>query len=137
SLDDRKALNKPAPGALGTLTKTRGKLMKRRAVCLIVMTSALILGADDTSPTWTNDVSKMQFPDGAAKGTLLGKEFHIDTVKLENGTLTLQLGTDVIPDAAIIIFLPIKSGQTIEGKTFEFGENAQGAKPQSVHIKRK
>jgi hypothetical protein len=79
----------------------------------------------------------MQFPDGAAKGKLLGKEFHVDTVKLDNGTLTLQLGTDVIPDAAIIIFLPIKSGESIEGKTFEFGENAQGAKPQSVHIKRK
>ena len=112
--------------------------MKHAAVSLMILASAVLMAADDPAPTWTSDVAKMQFPEGAAKGKLRGADFTIDKVALDpTGALTLQQGTEIIPDAAIIIFLPVKSAQAAEGKKFEFGDNAQGDKPTAVHAKRK
>jgi hypothetical protein len=98
----------------------------------------LLTAADPARLTWTMDLDKMKVPDAPVTGKLLGADFKGDVVKLDKlGALTLQQGKDVIPDAAVIIFLPIKPGQTIAGKAFAFGPKDEDAHRPSIHIERK
>jgi len=69
----------------------------------------------------------MKFPTGAASGKIMGADFKVEGVKLEaTGALTLRQGTGFFPDAAVSIFLPIKAGAGIAGKSFQL---APGKKP--------
>ncbi len=112
--------------------------MKSITGCFVMCLVSLSVWADDASPTWTTDLAKMQFPDAPVKGKVLGGDFSIDVVKLDGGTvLKLHQGKNTIPDAAVIVFLPIKPGQSLEGKKFEFGEGSKGEAPLSVHVKRR
>ena len=91
------------------------------------------------APAWTLELAKMNFPDKIASGKIRGTDFSVETVKLDaNGVLTLRQGKDFFPDAAIIIFLGLKPGEAIEGKTFHIDADSQPGKgTPSIHMQRK
>jgi hypothetical protein len=113
--------------------------MKYFCACLTVGLAVLLVGADSPRPEWTTDVDKMKFPEAPAVGKVQGADFVVDKVKLEaTGALTLQQGTEIIPDAAVIIFLPIKPGQSVEGTSYEFSAaKVEGEKRPPIHVKRR
>jgi hypothetical protein len=91
------------------------------------------------APVWTLDLAKMKFPDKAAHGKIHGMDFSVEDVKLDaQGTLTLRQGKDFFPDAAIMIFLGLKPGEAIEGRTFQIEPDSKpGKETPSVHLKHK
>jgi len=78
---------------------------------------------------WTLDLKQMAFGDGPLAGRMLGSEFKADKVLLQNTGLHVQSGNDHIH-----IFLRLKPGQGIEGKTFEWGKDEKEERRPSIHI---
>lgn len=91
------------------------------------------------APLWTLDLVKMKFPDKTAAGKIHGMDFSVEAVKLDAaGVLTLRQGKDFFPDASIQIFLGLKRGDAIEGKTFHIEPDSKPGKgTPSVHVKHK
>lgn len=120
----KKTLDKDMPGKIKTLQAERDKLLKRLAQVDAEL-------ADLTRPEWTLDLAKMKVPNAPVVGSILGENFKPEKVKLSPfGTLELEQGR-----SRLIIFLPIKAGQAIEGKSFEFGpDDKQIGKRPSIHV---
>jgi hypothetical protein len=82
---------------------------------------------------WTTDLDKMKIPNRPASGKLLGQDFKVEGVKLQGGVLTLRQGKDFFPDMAVLIFLQLRPGDDVAGKTFEIPA-ADTPDPQRPHI---
>jgi hypothetical protein len=67
---------------------------------------------------WTTDLTKMKIPNAPVSGTIHGKDFVMDQAKLENGTLTIRRGKGFWPEAAVVVSLFLKEGETVAGKTY-------------------
>ncbi len=120
----KKALDKEKASKIKTLHAERDKLMKRLAQVDAEL-------ADLTRPEWTLDLTKMKVPETPAAGKVLGEYFKVEKVRLTSvGTLELEHGR-----SRIVIFLPIKVGQAIERKSFEFSaDDKQTGKRPSIHV---
>jgi hypothetical protein len=88
---------------------------------------------------WTTDLDKMKVPDRPASGKLAGQDFKVEGVKLEaSGALTLRQGKDFFPDLAVLIFLPIRAGQGIEGKSYVVAATTvPGQQRPHIHMQRR
>jgi hypothetical protein len=82
-------------------------------------------------PVWTLDRAKIAIPDRPASGHLLGANFEVENARLDPpGTLTLKHGSN-----SLVIFLSLKPGQAIAGKSYEFGpERDFDLSRPSVHV---
>lgn len=111
--------------------------MKPLAACTLLLASILLAHADTGNRQWTLDLKKMIPPGTPVAGKINGKDFKLDKIKFDpNGALTLQQGTEVIFDAAIIIFLPEKSAKAVAGKSYEISaEKVPGKANLPVHLK--
>ncbi len=113
--------------------------MKYLGACLLGFLSVLLVNADTGNAKWTLDLKKMVAPSTPAAGMVMGAAFKLDKTRLDTtGALILQQGTGVIPDAAIIIFLPDKSTRAVAGKSYVISaDKLDGQMKLPVHVKRK
>lgn len=118
----KKAPDKAAK--IKTLQAERDKLMKRLAVLEAEL-------AELTRPEWTLDLKKMNIPETAATGQILRENFKVERARLTPiGTLELEHGK-----SRLVIFLGLKVGQPIEGKSFEFrADDKEMGKRPSIHV---
>ena len=83
---------------------------------------------------WKEDLTNVKIPESTLKGMIHGKEFTADKATLENGILTIRDGKDFFPDHAVMIFLFLKKGETVEGKSFDV-KRIMGFGVPHIHIK--
>jgi len=86
-----------------------------------------------SKPIWTMDLAKMVIPDLPAAGAISGQDFTVQEAKLEGGILTLREGKEFFPDKSVKLFLFLKEGETLVGKTFRIAPNREFGGPQ-VHV---
>jgi DNA-directed RNA polymerase subunit RPC12/RpoP len=84
-------------------------------------------------PKWTLDLAEMKIPDAKVFGSIHGLDFALDKVEFRGGTLTLRQGQDFFPDAAVLIFLFLQPGQTVEGKSYRIALEGHVGDPH-VHV---
>lgn len=83
---------------------------------------------------WTMDVSRAKIPRALASGKIHGQDFVVEEAKLENGILTLRQGKDFFPERALTIFLFLKKGEKLEGRTYHISKDHGFGAPH-VHMK--
>jgi tetratricopeptide (TPR) repeat protein len=83
---------------------------------------------------WTMDLSHVTIPVTAASGKIHGETFTVETAKVENNILTLRQGKDFFPDRAVTIFMFLKKGEALEGRTFNISSNHGFGAPH-IHMK--
>ena len=71
---------------------------------------------------------------GSALGKIRGAKFKVEEAGVANGILTLRQGSDFFPDYAILIFLFLKEGEKVEGRTFNITKG-QGFGSPHIHMK--
>jgi len=98
----------------------------------VVLLGVMVLLAREDNPGrgWTMDLKKMKPADGPVTGRILGADFKPEKIQLLNTGLSLRSGKDTIH-----MFLNLKPGQEIEGKSFEWNsEGAPGQGRPAIHI---
>lgn len=104
-------------------------VLKQDTVVLIGV-KVLLAREDNPGRGWTTDLKQMQPADGPVTGRILGADFTPETIQLLNTGLSLRSGKDMIH-----VFLNLKPGQGIEGKSFEWNpEDPQGQGRPAVHV---
>jgi hypothetical protein len=89
------------------------------------------------APGWTWDLKAMEIPNAPVAGLIHGKPFKPDTVKLENGVLTLNQGQEPSPFVELKVLLFLQQGESAEGKKYEFpGQGFVGIIPQVQLVRR-
>ena len=83
---------------------------------------------------WTMDLSHVTIPGTAASGRIRGEAFRVETAKVENNILTLRQGKDFFPDRALTIFMFLKKGEALEGRTFNISIDHGFGAPH-IHMK--
>lgn len=68
---------------------------------------------------WTMDVFKMKIPDAPVSGTVYGEVFAIDSIKVENGSLTFRQGTDFFPDKALTVVFFLSPTESLSGRQYK------------------
>ncbi len=87
---------------------------------------------DAPPPAWTMDLAKMQIPDAPVAGKIHGQPFKLEKVQLQGNVLELRQGKDFFPDLALNIFLTVKDGESLEGKTIRV-TNKDGFRSPQIH----
>lgn len=114
-------------------------LSRMGVVAMILLSAARGFNADDpgkkepAEPKWTLDLAKMKVPEAKVSGKIHGQEFTLDKAELENGILTLRQGKEFFPERAIQIFLFLKDGEKVEGKSYKIGAKRGFTNPH-VHL---
>ena len=88
-------------------------------------------------PLWMRDLSRAQFPDRPAAGKIHGLDFKVESAKMEKGgILTIRQGKDFFAEREMVIFLFLKPGESIQGKSYQISpKDPAGASPTpSIHI---
>jgi uncharacterized membrane protein YjgN (DUF898 family) len=83
---------------------------------------------------WTMDLRRAAIPVTAASGKIHGQPFRVQAAKVENNILTLRQGRDFFPDRAVTIFMFLKKGETLEGRTFNISTDHGFGAPH-IHMK--
>jgi tetratricopeptide (TPR) repeat protein len=83
---------------------------------------------------WTMDLSHVTIPVTAASGKIHGEAFRVEMAKVENNILTLRQGKDFFPDRAVTIFMFLKKGEALEGRTFNIS-SGHGFGAPHIHMK--
>jgi hypothetical protein len=114
--------------------------------------SLLALGALTASAAeggWKADVSKAPIPQRPIAGMNHGQPFKVDQVRVQLGkdvvatkdnshpfrgvTFSLQEGKEFMPNREFIIFLALKPGEKLDGKTFSLAPTKFGEEAPSIH----
>jgi hypothetical protein len=99
----------------------------------VVLGATVVLARDDKPGRgWTLDLKKMTAGGGQVVGKVFGADFKPDKIQLQNTGLSLRTDTDNIH-----LFLRLKPGQGIAGKSFEWsaeGDDVQDRPHVHVHI---
>ena len=85
---------------------------------------------------WDLDLTNVKIPGTTASGKIHGVRFIVEKAKVENGILTIRQGKDFFPDYAVLIFLFLKKGEKLEGRTFNISKDKQFGIPH-IHMKYK
>jgi tetratricopeptide (TPR) repeat protein len=83
---------------------------------------------------WSMDLRNVGIPVTPATGKIHGEAFIVETAKVENNILTLRQGKDFFPDRAVTIFMFLKKGEQLEGRTFNIS-NDHGFGAPHIHMK--
>ncbi|HLG19639.1 MAG TPA: hypothetical protein VI895_07460 [Bdellovibrionota bacterium] len=70
---------------------------------------------------------------GEARGAIQNKDFVVEEAFVENGILTLRQGKDFLADKKFMIFLFLKSGESVQGKTYTVNKD-DGLKAGTPHV---
>ena len=68
---------------------------------------------------WTTNLANIMTPTNAAHGKISTSEFKYDTARVDNGSLALRQGTNVVPDLELGVFFGMKVGESLSGKTID------------------
>jgi hypothetical protein len=91
-------------------------------------------GEDESGKAgWTMDLGKMKVPEQKAAGRVHGEAFHPDRAVLHNGILTLRQGKDFFPDRDVSVFLHLKDGEAVAGKSYKIVAAGKEVRPH-VHL---
>src|ERR1043166_665728 len=86
-----------------------------------------------TPAVWTLDLASSVTPSAPVKGEVTGTSFTLDSATLApnptGGTLELRQGTNAIPDKQILVYLKVKPGEKLEGRTFEITSDKKTGVP--------
>jgi tetratricopeptide (TPR) repeat protein len=88
--------------------------------------------ASSVSPSM--DLNNVGIPDATASGKLHGRDFTVENAKIENGILSLRQGEDFFADNEVMIFLFLKEGETLDGKTYNVSSDHGFGVPH-IHMK--
>jgi len=87
-------------------------------------------------PQWTLDLKTARIPSGKANGTISGAAFVADRAYLQRTTtshvLTVREGEGFQADREIIIALPAKTGQKLDGATWEIPKDQTTGVPRVI-----
>jgi len=87
------------------------------------------------TPTGTKSIFQTENqPAGSASGKIRGENFEVEDAGIANGILTLRQGSDFFPDYAFLIFLFLKEGEKVDGRTFNITKG-QGFGSPHIHMK--
>jgi hypothetical protein len=92
--------------------------------------------ASPADPLWTLDLSRAQIPARPAAGKVHGLDFKVESAKMENGILTIRQGKDFFAEREMTIFLFLKPGESVQGKSFQINpkdKTALSSTPQ-IHV---
>ncbi len=78
-------------------------------------------------PVWKLDLANTPFPDRPAAGKEHGVDFTVETVLFQNGFLTLR--QDSGSSRQFVISVPLKSGETLPGKSIDIAATNILAQP--------
>jgi len=110
--------------------------MQTLTLCLGMLLALSALGGAGESKElgWVADASRAEFPDRPAAGRLHGTAFAVESARIapywqtsgppekqdrvDGAVLKLQRGKDWVPTNYYTIFLAVKPGETVDGKTF-------------------
>lgn len=85
-------------------------------------------------PLYTLSLNEAQIPDRPAAGKIGGSDFTVESAKLENGILTIRQGKEFMADKQFMIFLFLRAGENIEGKSFNFTADKPAIGSPTPHI---
>ncbi len=83
---------------------------------------------------WSMNLSHVTTPVTPASGKIHGEAFVVESAKVENNILTLRQGKDFLPDRAVTIFMFLKKGEALEGRTFNIATDHGFGAPH-IHMK--
>jgi len=85
------------------------------------------------APTWSLDVESSKIPAGRVNGKLSGANFVAEESWLDiNGplhTLTVRQGEGFIADQEVLVYLRLKPGETIQGKSWTVSKDTKSGAP--------
>ncbi|HTG44799.1 MAG TPA: hypothetical protein VK633_09735 [Verrucomicrobiae bacterium] len=88
------------------------------------------------SPAWTLDLEAATIPEGPANGMIAGKTFIADNARLDPvgqmQLLTLRQGGKTYADREILVYLRLKPGETLEGRTWSVDPTVTAGIPQII-----
>jgi hypothetical protein len=88
------------------------------------------------APVWTMEIKSVSIPEGQAQGTIGGTAFKAEAVRLDPVAqmhlLTLRQGGKMYADREILVYLRLKAGETIDGKSWEIDSSVRPGIPQVV-----
>ena len=76
---------------------------------------------------WTTNLANIVIPTNAAYGKISTNAFKYDTARVDNGSLALRQGTNVVPDMELGVFFGMKVGESLSGKTIDVTPQARVA----------
>lgn len=92
------------------------------------------LSAPIIAPVWTLDLEKAEVPGSRANGTLGGTNFVVNQARLhKNGILnilSLRPGTNALSDRELLVYIRLKPGESMEGKTIQITRDLPAGVPQ-------
>lgn len=92
------------------------------------------LSAPIVIPAWTLDLEKAEVPKSRANGNLGGPNFVVNQARLhKNGILnilSLRPGTNALADRELLVYIRLKPGESIEGKTIQITRDLPAGVPQ-------
>ncbi len=83
---------------------------------------------------WKMDLKGVSIPARQAGGMIHGDPVTMSKAVLDHGILTLRDGKDFFPDHALVIFLFLKKGESVENRIFEYTTKSGFGSPH-VHMK--
>lgn len=123
----------------GQIRPKRWEIDKDNVVWLLVLKREKPAAAkENDEATWIRDAGEAEIPAHRAAGRIHGKDFTVDTARIvpwhewsgnkgdppekqnraDGAVLTLQRGDDSPPRDYFTIFLAVKQGESVQGKTF-------------------
>ena len=66
---------------------------------------------------WTLNLDAATIPSAIVKGEISSNSFRADYAQFDRGVLDLRQGTNAVPDRQILIYLKLRAGEKIDGKT--------------------
>lgn len=92
------------------------------AIGMLVVFTALVHAENSKvragSGGWKEDVTGVPISSSPACGMAHGTPFTVEKASLQNGILSLRKGKEFFADQEFMIFLFLKKGETIDGKTY-------------------
>ncbi len=86
-----------------------------------------------SSKKWRMDLTGVEIPATPAQGRIHGHPFYVQKARLKHGILTISEGKEFFPDREFMIFLFLKKGEKVEGRTISISPKDIGKA--HVHMK--
>jgi uncharacterized membrane protein YjgN (DUF898 family) len=86
-------------------------------------------GEETESGMWRMDLASVEIPEDSAEGMINGVSFAVDEADIQKGVLNLRQGSDVPAEGEFVISLPLKQGETAQGKTYTVSRAAASGAP--------
>jgi hypothetical protein len=123
-------LNRHLPAFLGGPNPAAAEAAAAAAAAETAAAAAATPEAPPLPPppvVWTTNLANIVIPTNAAYGKISTNEFKYDTARVDNGSLALRQGTNLVPDMELGVFFGMKVGESLSGKTIDVTPQARVA----------